>query len=580
LAEFCLAAGGRLLAVGLDYCKLRVYSLVVQLSRGAALRPTIGAAMTIRRPSIMILSTLALLVLLGMLFASEVSATSGTMSVTTDTILTEDHDGDITVDTDNVTLDCDGHVVTGPGSGIGIRVGVNRTGITVKNCEVTNFTDGIHVTESTNITLVNNTSHHNSSIGIMLNQSNGNTVTGNQIDDNGFGRHATWGIFLNDADNNVLTNNSANRNGETNYGFAAGPNGSDGNTLINNTASGGQRGFDFSGSSGNTFEGNTATGVSVHGFESDAFADNNVFKNNTITDSGGTGFRLSGTNNTLTGNQSHRNGGWGFEDFSVPGANSYSKNVCTGNAFSGSTPSGLCQEEWVALVDTSQGMWHLRHSENDVTSFFYGNPGDIPFLGDWDCDGIATPGLFRQSDAFAYLRNSNSQGIADIRFFFGNPSDIPLAGDFNGDGCDTLSIYRPSEARFYIVNALGTNDGGLGPADYSFLFGNLGDKPVVGDWDGDGIDEIGLHRESTGLFYWRNTLDTGNADGTIFFGDPGDRFVAGDWGIVDGKDTPGLFRPSNTTFYFRHTLTAGNADSQLEFGQTGWMPVAGDFGFG
>jgi len=225
-------------------------------------------------------------------------------------------------------------------------------------------------------------------------------------------------------------------------------------------------------------------------------------------------------------------------------------------------------------------MWHLRHNPDDVTSFFYGNPGDIPFMGDWDCDGIATPGLFRQSDAFAYLRNSNSQGIADIRFFFGNPSDIPLAGDFNGDGCDTLSIYRPAEARFYIVNNLGTNDGGLGPADYSFLFGDLGDKPVVGDWDGDGIDEIGLHRESTGLFYWRNTLDTGNADGTIFFGDPGDRFVAGDWGIVDGKDTPGLFRPSNSTFYFRHTLTAGNADSNFEFGESAWIPVAGDFGFG
>jgi hypothetical protein len=237
-------------------------------------------------------------------------------------------------------------------------------------------------------------------------------------------------------------------------------------------------------------------------------------------------------------------------------------------------------EEWVALVDTSQGMWHLRHNPDDVTTFFYGNPGDIPFMGDWDCDGVATPGLFRQSDAFAYLRNTNSQGIADIRFFFGNPSDIPLAGDFNGDGCDTLSIYRPSEARFYIVNALGTNDGGLGPADYSFLFGNLGDKPVVGDWDGDGIDEIGLHRETTGLFYWRNTLDTGIADGTIFFGDPGDRFVAGDWGIVDGRDTPAVFRPSNTTFYFRHTLTEGNADSQLVFGQPGWIPVAGDFGFG
>jgi hypothetical protein len=233
----------------------------------------------------------------------------------------------------------------------------------------------------------------------------------------------------------------------------------------------------------------------------------------------------------------------------------------------------------VGLVDASTGMWYLRHSEDSGKSFFYGNPGDVPFLGDWDCDGNATPGLFRQSDAFAYLRNSNSQGIADIRFFFGNPSDVPLAGDFNGDGCDTLSIYRPSEAKFYIMNNLGENEGGLGAADYSFLFGNVGDKPVVGDWDGDGIDEIGLHREATGFFYYRNTLTTGTADGQFFFGDAGDRFVAGDWGIVDGVETPAMFRPSNSTFYFRYTLTQGNADSEFTWTGAGmnWLPVSGDF---
>lgn len=81
--------------------------------------------------------------------------------------------------------------------------------------------------------------------------------------------------------------------------------------------------------------------------------------------------------------------------------------------------------------------------------------GDFPFLGDWDCDGIETPGLYRQSDGFVYLRNSNSQGIADIRFLFGNPGDIPIAGDFDGDGCDTVSIYRPSEAWIYVINELG-----------------------------------------------------------------------------------------------------------------------------
>jgi hypothetical protein len=234
----------------------------------------------------------------------------------------------------------------------------------------------------------------------------------------------------------------------------------------------------------------------------------------------------------------------------------------------------------IGLVDPSQGRWHLRSSNGSIVSFFYGNPNDFPFMGDWDCDGDDTPGLFRQSDAFAYLRNSNSQGNADRKFFFGNPSDIPLAGDFNGDGCDTLSLYRPSTQRFFIINSLGKNGGGLGTADFSFVFGNPGDKPVVGDWDGDGIDEIGLHRESAGLFYWRNALNAGAADGQILFGDPGDRIVAGDWGKVDGRDSPAVFRPSNTTMYFRHTLSQGVADSQYRFGQRRWLPVAGEFGFG
>ena len=231
----------------------------------------------------------------------------------------------------------------------------------------------------------------------------------------------------------------------------------------------------------------------------------------------------------------------------------------------------------IGMVDPTTGLWYLRQGAAPQTQFFYGNPGDFPFMGDWNCDGTETPGLYRQSDGFAYLRNVNSQGNADIRFFFGNPGDIPLAGDFNNDGCDTLSIYRPSQARFYIINELGSNDGGLGAADFSFDFGNFGDKPVVGDWDGDGIDEIGLHRESSGLFYFRNTLSTGNADGQFFFGNPGDRFVAGDWGIVDGKDTPAVFRPGNATFYFRYTNTQGPADELLQWGSGGWLPVAGDF---
>jgi hypothetical protein len=176
------------------------------------------------------------------------------------------------------------------------------------------------------------------------------------------------------------------------------------------------------------------------------------------------------------------------------------------------------------------------------------------------------------------LRNSNTHGIADIRFFFGNPGDIPMAGDFDADGCDTVSIYRPSETRFYVINELGANNGGLGPADFSFIFGNPGDKPFVGDFNGDRIDTIGLHRETTGLVYFRQTNTQGIADAEFIFGNPGDRLVAGDWGVVDLTDTPGVFRPGDATFYLRHTNTQGIADATIVFGDSTHFPVAGKWG--
>ncbi len=234
--------------------------------------------------------------------------------------------------------------------------------------------------------------------------------------------------------------------------------------------------------------------------------------------------------------------------------------------------------EGVGLFDPSTGRWRLRQASGATTAFYFGNPGDVPFTGDWDCDGIDTPGLYRISDGFAYLRNTNTAGVADVSFFFGDPGDVPIAGDFDGDGCDTLGIYRSSTQEFHIINRLGTDGGGLGRAEYSFVFGDPGDQPFVGDFDGDGIDEVGLHRASTGFVYYRDTLTTGVADHAFFFGDPGDRFVAGDWGPTDGVDTPGIFRPRDAAFYLRYANTEGNADESFPMGSSTWLPISGEWG--
>ncbi len=242
-----------------------------------------------------------------------------------------------------------------------------------------------------------------------------------------------------------------------------------------------------------------------------------------------------------------------------------------GGAAAAANPAG------VGLVDATTGEWYLHDpGSGETTHFFYGNPGDVPFTGDWDCDGVDTPGLYRSSDGYVYLRNSNSQGVADVRYFFGNPGDVPLAGDFNGDGCDTVSIYRPSETRFYIVNTLGSNDAGIGAAETVFSFGISRDEPFVGDFDGDGIDTVGVHRSSTSTVYLRNEHAAGAADVSFRFGERADTVVMGAW--TGGVDTVGVYRPSVGTFYLRHTNNAGAGDAEIEYGYSKFVPIAGTFG--
>jgi hypothetical protein len=52
-----------------------------------------------------------------------------------------------------------------------------------------------------------------------------------------------------------------------------------------------------------------------------------------------------------------------------------------------------------------------------------------------------------------YFRNSNSTGVAEFQFIYGNPGDKLVAGDWDGDGDDTVGVYRPSNGVFYLRNS-------------------------------------------------------------------------------------------------------------------------------
>ncbi len=228
----------------------------------------------------------------------------------------------------------------------------------------------------------------------------------------------------------------------------------------------------------------------------------------------------------------------------------------------------------VAVQDPRTGIWTLRDRLGSTTSFYFGNPKDIPFIGDWDGDGVQTVGLYRESTGYLFLRNSNTQGIADIEIYFGDPGDLPIAGDWDGNGTDTVGVYRRSEGMFYLRNS---NTQGVG--DVAISFGDPGDVPLAGDWNGDGIDTIGVYRPSTRTVYLVNDLARRVADVTFAYSGAvsGDRIVVGDWND-DGIDTVGVFRPSTAMWYLRDSFTQSSANDSFEFGDTWMNPIAGYWG--
>lgn len=292
-------------------------------------------------------------------------ATTGTLLIDQNTTLIQNHNGTITITADNVTLDCAGHTITGPGRLAGLP-GIElfqRTGVTVKNCVLRDFNDAFRVGESDGNTFTNNTMSHlrqgftlnqsdnnvlagntvtdaNDFFGISLGSSHGNTLTNNTVTD------SSLGFYIINSDNNILTGNTALGNSGSGFDVKN----SDSNVLANNVADGNQQSgyVVWVDSTGNALSQNLASdnleGFAIHDAHDNTFTDNDASNNKY-------GFwipRVAGIGNTFTGNSAHNNDQLGILDDTIGGTgdagtdNNYSNNTCTGNGAGGSSPPGLC----------------------------------------------------------------------------------------------------------------------------------------------------------------------------------------------------------------------------------------------
>ena len=238
----------------------------------------------------------------------------------------------------------------------------------------------------------------------------------------------------------------------------------------------------------------------------------------------------------------------------------------------------------VGLYDPASSTFYLRNSNGEGMAdsvFGYGAAGAgwKPVAGDWNGDGRTTIGLYATDTSYFHLRNSNTTGMSDYSFGYGAPSMgsryILMMGDWNGDGVDTVGLFDRAASQWYLRNSNTT-----GIADVSFGYGAAGSTwtPLVGDWNGDGIDTIGFYDTVNAIYYLRNSNSMGFADYAFGYGVPGSTWtpIMGDWDD-NGTATIGFYDQASGHWYLRNSNDQGMADVHFGFGAAGqsWQPIVG-----
>lgn len=145
-------------------------------------------------------------------------------------------------------------------------------------------------------------------------------------------------------------------------------------------------------------------------------------------------------------------------------------------------------------------------------------------------------GVFRNG---MFLLDTNRDAWADIERGYGLAGDAPVTGDWNGDGVTDLGVYRNNNGvmEFHLEGITEI----LGP----FSYGVPGDLPVTGDWNGDAITNYGVRRDNQFLL---DINRDGIAEITFPFGYATDIPVTGDWNGDDVTEV-GVYRPGERKFY-------------------------------
>jgi hypothetical protein len=214
-----------------------------------------------------------------------------------------------------------------------------------------------------------------------------------------------------------------------------------------------------------------------------------------------------------------------------------------------------------------------------------GASGDQPLLGDLEGDGVADLIIWNVSTGnWTWLLSSTGYATSSAGSKqWGNSSlgDRPMLGDIDGDGRADLILWRASTGTWFWL---------LSSADYAYSsaggvqWGNnsLGDVPLLGDFDGDGRSDPAVWRASSGTWFW--LLSTrGYATNAAASRQWGNQ-AAGDTPIVgdldgDGRTELTVWRASTGTWFWLSSSTQYATAASVQWGNqaAGDRPLLGDF---
>ncbi|MCK9344828.1 MAG: right-handed parallel beta-helix repeat-containing protein [Candidatus Pacebacteria bacterium] len=273
----------------------------------------------------------------------------------------------IQIDSDGVTLDGNGHTLTGYNTGNGIYLN-GRTGVAIKNLNIAGFTYGVYFNSSEGNILEDNivSGTSNYGTGISLTYSNSNNIIGNSVLSNSW----SSGISLYSSNSNTLTGNTtSSSNGNVGMYILSSSN----NTLTNNTVSGTfYCGIILSSSAGNTLTSNTVStllnndnGILL------SYSDNNTLNNNSVLGNSNGITLANSNNNTLTNNNVSGN----FMGFRLYSSNS---NTITSNTVSNNLYAGIfvygCDNNIITNNNvTGSSVYGIYLSSNPSANQIYNN---------------------------------------------------------------------------------------------------------------------------------------------------------------------------------------------------------------